>query len=264
MRQISPTIKILLALLSLGTFVAFSQTVEDVYSRTIPLKSQGLISLENMNGNIKIEGWDKEEVYLEAEKRIKTDNRKDAEEALDQVEIIVDEGDNEISIHSRVPQKSGGIWDWIFGDHFSVSINYMLRVPQKCQLRIENTNGAIEIGNVEGTIRLETTNGKIAARGIGGEVGAFTTNGSIDSDITGIAAEGDVQFTTTNGSIQLTLPQDAAFDLRARTTNGNIKSDFPVNINGKFIGSRVSGVVNGGGPLVYLETTNGNIRVDEK
>jgi DUF4097 and DUF4098 domain-containing protein YvlB len=264
MERILPDIKFLLLLLFLGTIVAFSQTLEEVFTRTIPFKSEGLISLENMNGNIEIEGWDKEEFYLEAEKRVKADNHRDAEEVMAQVEIVVDEGVDEISIRTRVPQKSGGFWDWIFGDHISVSINYMLRLPQKCHLRIDNTNGSIEIENVEGVIHLETTNGKIRAREIGGKVEAFTTNGSIRSDITAIAADGDIQLTTTNGNIQISLSPNAAFDLRARTTNGTINTDFPVNISGKFIGSRVSGLVNGGGPLVYLETTNGNIDVEER
>lgn len=264
MKRRLPGLKIILGILLCGIAWSHAQTVDEIFSKQLPLKSGGLVTLKNTNGRVQIEGWDKEEFYLEAEKQVKADSRKKAEEIMGELEIVIDESRDEISVETREPQKSGGFWDWIFGENFSASINYDLRVPHNSQLMIDNTNGSIEITGVDGDLQLETTNGKIVAGDIGGSIQGNTTNGSIDCDIARIASDGQIQFTTTNGDLTISLPGKSAFDLRARTTNGSINTDFPVNISGKLIGNRVESDVNGGGPLVYLITTNGSIRVRER
>lgn len=264
MKGLSLGIRILFLLFLCATVWGYSQTVEEVVTKQLPLKKGGLVTLKNTNGKVEIEGWDKEELYMEAEKRVKAGSREKAEKVLAQVEILIDENADEISIEVREPQKGSGFWDWIFGDELSVNINYKLRVPQDCRLQIDNTNGSVEISAVEGDIHLETTNGKIVANNIGGTVEGHTTNGDIRSQISSIASTGSIQFTTTNGSIETSLPGNASFELRARTTNGSINTDFPLNISGKYIGSRVESSVNGGGPLVYLQTTNGSIDIHQQ
>src|SRR5262249_29640814 len=66
---------------------------------------------------------------------------------------------------------------------------------------------------------------------------------------------------TTNGGLNVTLPASAAFELRAATTNGNIRTDFPVTIEGTFGPKNVSGTVGGGGRELKLATTNGGIEI---
>lgn len=264
MKRLRLDMRILSLLFLCATLWGYSQTAEAVVTKQFPLKNGGLVTLKNSNGKVEIEGWDKEEFYMEAEKQVKAGSREKAEKMLVEVEIMIDQSANEISIEAREPQQSSGFWDWIFGDELSVNIHYKLRVPQDCRLQIDNTNGSVEISTVEGEIRLETTNGKIVANDIGGTVEGHTTNGSIKSQISSIAERGSIQFTTTNGSIETTLPGNASFELRARTTNGSINTDFPVNISGKYIGSRVESSVNGGGPLVFLQTTNGSINIHQQ
>lgn len=264
MKRLRLDMRILFLLFLCATLLGYSQTAEETVTKQFPLMSGGLVTLKNTNGKVEIEGWDKEEFYMEAQKQVKVGSREKAEKLLAQVEILIDESVDEISIEAREPQKSGGFWDWIFGGGLSVNINYKLRVPQDCRLQIDNTNGSVEISTVEGEIRLETTNGKIIANDIGGTVEGHTTNGSIRTQISSIASRGSIQFTTTNGSIETSLPGNASFELRARTTNGSINTDFPVNISGKYIGSRVESSVNGGGPLVFLQTTNGSINIHQQ
>lgn len=264
MKRLWLNMRILSLLFLCATLWGYSQTAEEVVTEQFPLKNGGLVTLKNSNGKVEIEGWDKEEFYMEAEKQVKAGSREKAEKMLAEVEIMIDQSANEISIEAREPQQNSGFWDWIFGDEMSVNINYKLRVPRDCRLQIDNTNGSVEISSVEGEIRLETTNGKIVANNIGGTVEGHTTNGSIKTQISSINDRGSIQFTTTNGSIETTLPGNASFELRARTTNGSINTDFPVNISGKYVGSRVESSVNGGGPLVFLQTTNGSINIHQR
>jgi DUF4097 and DUF4098 domain-containing protein YvlB len=79
----------------------------------------------------------------------------------------------------------------------------------------------------------------------------------------GVAA-GGIRAETVNGVIELTLPASANADVQATCVNGRVsveglKIDGPESTR-----RRVEGRLNGGGPKVVLETTNGRIQLTGK
>ena len=71
-----------------------------------------------------------------------------------------------------------------------------------------------------------------------------------------------LSFNTVNGGIHLTLPAKLDVDLRARTLNGVVDSDFPVTVTGKLSKHSIHGTIGKGGRRLDLETTNGNISLN--
>lgn len=254
---------ILMLLISCVT-LGQARTLEETVKKQFDFQSGGKITLKNVNGKVNIEGWDKNEVYLFAVKRVEADSKDEAQEIMARVEIEIEESKGELYIRTRTPKHNGSFWDHAFGDGYSASVNYTLQVPRDCDLQIRSTNGPVYAEQVSGDIRLESTNGKIRANDIAGELQAHTTNGSIRAEMTSIASEGEMDFTTTNGSIRLYLPTDAAFDVRAKTSNGSIDSDFRMSDTDEYTRKRLEGTVNGGGVRLYLKTTNGSIDIRER
>ena len=66
---------------------------------------------------------------------------------------------------------------------------------------------------------------------------------------------------TTNGSVDVTLPASAEFQVDAATTNGGIQTDFPVTVQGRFGPKSLSGTVGAGGRELNVKTTNGGIEL---
>ncbi|HYP17715.1 MAG TPA: hypothetical protein VEQ65_10935, partial [Opitutus sp.] len=70
-----------LRLLALATLALFTAALahggddhyKEPFSRTAPFNADGLISLHNVNGNIVIATWDKNEIRIEGEKHAKTE-----------------------------------------------------------------------------------------------------------------------------------------------------------------------------------------------
>lgn len=56
------------------------------------------------------------------------------------------------------------------------------------------------------------------------------------------------------------MPDGFAARLEAETVHGDIQTDLPITVRGR-IGKELSGDLNGGGPTVRLETTNGGISI---
>ena len=66
---------------------------------------------------------------------------------------------------------------------------------------------------------------------------------------------------TGSGSIRVSLPSDAAFDLKAKSNSGGIEIDHPLTVEGKISKRQVSGQVRGGGPLLEVDTGSGGITI---
>jgi hypothetical protein len=170
----------------------------------------------------------------------------------------ISEANNVVSIDTGV--RSGG--------------DLEVRVPTRTHLNLEGTNGAgITVENVEGDIEAEHTNGHIRLTNIAGSVVAEATNGNVIVVLTRIAGEKAMSFITTNGNVDVTLPASAKANLRLRSDNGDIYSQFevqeqtatpatPPRRDGRLrfeLNQSILGTINGGGPEFHLQTLNGNI-----
>jgi len=265
MKNQSLGIAILLIIATFASQSLFASSFEETFSKKIDFLPGGSVHLQNTNGSIEVEGWDKDMVMIEATKKVKASSQKRADQLMEEVNIDISQTEKEIVIETRLPhQTNGGLFDWLFGDGVSVSVSYKMYVPYKSDLVLKSTNGSVNATSVSGQIVLKTTNGKIGAENIMGDIDAHTTNGGISAELDSMSPDHEMQFFTTNGSISVYLPSDAKCNVQAQTTNGSISTDFPLQVKGKFNSKSISGSVNGGGPLVEFHTTNGSIRIHEK
>jgi DUF4097 and DUF4098 domain-containing protein YvlB len=66
---------------------------------------------------------------------------------------------------------------------------------------------------------------------------------------------------TSGGEVKVKVPAEAAFNLDVETSGGDVRCDLPVTVQGKLESNRINGVVNGGGPVLKLGTSGGDIHV---
>ena len=66
-------------------------------------------------------------------------------------------------------------------------------------------------------------------------------------------------FFALNGSIDLTMPGSVNANLKARSMNGQVNSDFPITTSGRITSHRLIGTIGEGGPSLQLGTINGGI-----
>jgi len=242
----------------------FSESQKEVVKKSFNIGAGGELTLKNTNGKITIETWDREEVLVEAIKKVKADSQKEAQELLEAIEIEMNAHGNELQITTDLQRKSGnGFLGAIFGKHQNVSVTYNLKVPQKFNVDIKTVNGRVASADLNGKQFYRTTNGSIDIKNASGVVSAKTTNGSIKIYLTDAKEHEDMDFSTTNGSIELNLPKDIAANIDAKTTNGKVKTDFPITVKGTLSRKKMRGKINGGGGNISLHTTNGGIRISE-
>jgi hypothetical protein len=137
-------------------------------------------------------------------------------------------------------------------------VNFRVLVPASVRLQARTVNGGIEAEGLQGHLDARSVNGSVSAK-CRGIVQAETVNGSIEAVLGSADWEGTLAFETVNGSIDLALPHDASTQVQAETVNGQLESDFPVTMKGKFGPKHFTGTIGQGGRELHLKTVNGRI-----
>jgi hypothetical protein len=169
-------------------------------------------------------------------------------------------GDGECSPdrYEGTSRRRGGWLERMFFKRSSVSVDYLVAVPAGVRVDARTVNGGVTIADVTSEVVARTTNGSITLGTAGGRVSGRTVNGSVRARLDGWRAGGAVELKTVNGSVTALLPADASAEVALETTNGRVKSEFPVAVSH---GDRRSlrGTLGGGGGRVALETVNGSV-----
>lgn len=223
---------------------------EQPWTRTYSLAQDGTVEVVNGNGRITVRGGEGTQVEVTAKIVARSATDQQAQDYLKQIEIREDAGSDHVRLETTAPRVSGS----------HAEVQYEIQVPRGASLRLTNTNGQIHITGVAGAVRAETTNGGVKGIELAGRVEASTTNGGVDLDLASVA-EGGVRAETTNGGVSVRLPATAKASVRASCVNGGISVTGLELEGGESTRRRVEGRLNGGGPLVDVETTNGGVRV---
>jgi hypothetical protein len=199
------------------------------------------------NGGIEVEGWDGNEIHVQAKVQGQARSDGAAYELVSEVQIAMGS-----ELKASGP-KTGRGESW--------SVSYRAKVPRQLDLALNAMNGSIAIQDVSGSLEMSTVNGGISLGQLAGDVSARTVNGGIKAQLSGSAWEGSgLELRTTNGAIEIGLPSEYNAVLEAATTNGGVQVDFPVTVTGR-IGKRLNTVLGEGGATISATTTNGAVKI---
>ena len=132
-------------------------------------------------------------------------------------------------------------------------VDFTVRVPTGVNLIAKTVNGDVSSDRIGGNVHASTVNGDIDVAAAG-YVKATTVNGGIEASLGSGDWPGDLDFSTVNGSVDLTLPAGVG-------VNGSFDTDFPLTVQGRFGPKQVSGTIGSGGRDLSISTVNGSIRL---
>jgi hypothetical protein len=219
-----------------------------VFEHSYPRSPGGIYLLENVNGSVQVDGWDRDEVEVEA---VKTSNA-DGQD-LERVKIDVDSGPRQVSVHTRYPQ----------GEGVEVAVEYHVHVPYRVLLgSIGTVNGSVLVRGVDGGGDLRSVNGNVEVLNSAGRFSAKTTNGNLRLELRELLDGAPMNIETVNGSVVLGLPSDAKANLKVLSMNGEFHSELPVTSTTGFPAARAfRGKLGTGGGEISVRTINGGVRL---
>jgi len=224
-----------------------SFAISKEFNQSYTLQAGGSLELQNVNGTVDVQGWDRDVVEVHA---VKTAKHRESD--LERVSIEVDARPDAVSISTRYPQNEG----------VEVAVDYTIHVPHGAHVEhIGTVNGTLRIAGVEAVEDLHTVNGNIEVFEAGGSVHAHTTNGNVHLEMAHLPDKAGAFAETTNGSLVLAVPSDMQADLEARCLNGNFSSELPMTMESNQRPREMHGKLGRGGAPIHLRTVNGGIRV---
>jgi DUF4097 and DUF4098 domain-containing protein YvlB len=233
----------------LGTLVTSfgSGTYHAEFHQSYALEPHGSVVLENINGDVTITAWDRNEVKVDARKRALSQER------LDDARVIVEVGRGSIAIRTQYPEQDTSDAPAI--------VDYNVKVPRAARLEhVKLVNGALEIAGLRGEVRASSVNGGIRTRGLAGDVWLSTVSGRLEAMFDEVPASRSISMNSVDGSIEVLLPMDARAHLQADTVSGGISSDFGLPVErGRFAGRHWSAALRGGGARIRVSNVNGSI-----
>lgn len=257
--------------------VAGARQQSDIDRVTVPLTDASrpaLIDVSLVQGSITVRGTSRKDVLVTA--------RPDADDDRPRRRRF----DADTGGLRRIPQTAGfRITEEanrvkVSADSPNRRVTFELEVPSRANLKLSTVNdGEILVENIDGELTVHNTNGGITLNNVSGAVIAGTTNGDVRATMARITAQKEMAFTSLNGTVDVTLPPATKANLRMRSDNGDIYSDFDVQLqptaaaatvqdtrstNGRYRINRnraIVGAINGGGPEFELRTFNSNVYV---
>ena len=235
-------------LLALLLAVTAHAQLSQEFHRTVSLPANGRVSLDNINGNVEITGWNRNEVQIDAVKQARDQQR------LDEASIEVETSSDSVKIHTQYPHNHT--------NNNPASVNYTLHVPQNARLDgISLVNGSLTVEKMMAEVDAKLVNGKAHIRDLSGEANISNVNGSIEANYASLNNVRQIKLRSVNGSIELGLPGSPNAEVKASSVNGGIKTDFPLAVQGAFSGRSLSGTLGSGGTRIELSTVNGSMHI---
>ena len=222
-----------------------------------------------INGGITVKAYEGKDIIVEAHPRSREDSDDDDRPGPKRLNIAttglnVEEENNQVNIGADAIQRP---------------IDLVIQVPVHTSLHLRAVNdGDIVVTGVDGEFDVDDINGSVTLTKIAGSAVAHALNGKLLVSFTRINQK-PMAFSSLNGDIDVTFPADLKANVSLRSDNGDVFSDFDVNMTpqssqpvvedgrshgGKYkvkIDKTVRGTINGGGPEMQFTNFNGGIYI---
>jgi len=220
------------------------------------------LEIKGVNGDVRAVGVASGEVEVTAAKHAR---RSDPDEV--KIEVIEHEGGVTICAVYPTPRRAKRENACEAGDHWSsstedndVTVDFEVRIPAGVRFGGQTVNGEMSAEGLKADVKASTVNGSVRVTTTG-LAEASTVNGSVYVEMGRADWTDELDFSTVNGGITLILPARLDTEVRATSVNGDLVSDYPLTVSGRFGPRRMRGTIGAGGRSLSLSTVNGEIRL---
>ena len=234
------------------------------FQQSYRLGAGASVNVQTVSGDVRVTGYDGDAITVAGYKEGRD---------LQMVEIEDRSSGNRVDVRVRYPENCR---------RCNVSVRFEVRVPRNIDYRFDSfgsVSGSVEVTDVTGELRVNSVSGDVTVKGARGEVKANTVSGSVhirdvvgsasgrsvsgavEVEVTKLAGNGNMEFTSVSGGITARMPANLDADVEMSAMSGTLKSDFPIQIEKAEWGPRRSarGRVGNGSRLLKMSSVSGNV-----
>ncbi|MEA9750476.1 DUF4097 family beta strand repeat-containing protein [Xanthomonas campestris pv. raphani] len=286
-----------LSLLLLSAVCALPAAAQTAVKQTHPLARGGRVEIENIAGQVRVRGWDRDEVSLTG--TLGPGQRLDVNESADRLQFEViyprsSRNGNGAQLELRVP-RGAVLQAEVVSAGLDVDQIDLARLQLKSvsgevvaagrakEARLESVSGDVRSTVATTRLNLSTVSGEIAApSGASGQVSAESVSGDISLStgqvaqlraqsvsgttglkVAGLAPGGSIAAESVSGEIALGVPHTVSAALNVEVFSGDIRA-----VAGRVVrpeygpGKSLKTTLGAGNGDIKLESHSGSVRVD--
>lgn len=243
------------------------------------------LAIYNLEGSIKVEGYNGDKVIMEIDKTITAKNNDVLEQGKKEVELAFDQQSDTIWAYIASPWDSRPHeWrnEWREDRHieYRYAFEYIVKVPYSMNVHVSTVNnGEVVIEDVAGVLSAHNVNGAITIKNAKNTTIAHTINGNLTVNYLAVPPANSSYYTL-NGTLSVTYPANLSADLTFKSMNGAFYTDFD---NVEVLPARISKStekrddatiykiekdndirIGNGGKIFKFETLNGNVYIKKQ
>jgi hypothetical protein len=258
-----------------GLDVEEKETIQRTLARA------AMVDVDNFDGSIEVAGSNVTEIQVVINKTIRAESKEKIQEAKRDVKLDIAQSDGTLHLYVDGPYRchcGDGSSNYRGWRHYGyeVSYDFVLKIPRDTNLRLKTVNhGDIKVQNTSGTFDVDNVNGGVDMLEVAGSGRAYALNRPLRITFSK-NPQANSYFGSLNGVVEVAFQPDLNADLRMKTFNGGLYTDFDVTPlpapieakqerrNGKFVyqSNQFTGVrVGRGGPELKFDAFNRDVRI---
>jgi Putative adhesin len=245
------------------------------FQRSFTVSPEAKLVVENYKGTIHVTGTDSNQVVVDVRK-IFEGNDADRKWWLENLKVDVNGRTDRVEVKVTYPSQNCSLC-WTSGNYES-EVDLDIKVPHhidiqldgyKPDIRVSSTTGSISIHSYKAPMLLDSTTGAVHINTYKDSIRLrdVTLQGDLviesikaDTEITAKNVGKNINIQTEKGTITLSLPANADFNLDYQGgRRASFTSDFPAISGATYSDQNMKGTVNHGGPNVRLRTDRGSV-----
>lgn len=156
----------------------------------------------------------------------------------------------------------GGLWHRIWNGGGHVRQEVTLTLPRRVELSASHVNGAVSVGELEGSVEVSHVNGRVEVAQSTGRSEIRHVNGGVKVGVSSLGADG-MEVARINGNVEIRLKQLVNADVEAEGHNGALTLNVPnVTMQERLNRSYTRARFGTGGMPLDIRRVNGNIRFE--
>ncbi len=232
-----------------------------------------LLTVHNVTGEIKVDGYDGNTVKVMVEKTIRANNDKDLRDGIREIQLGASEANDGLFLYLDAPFTTVDESSQDFElencggkncHYYQYSMSYHIQVPRAMSLELSSINGGDIVVNEtrSKSIIARHVSNSIYMRDVTGVKEVFTISGKIDVSLLENPST-STSFISTSGSVTVdVVDRDFGAEVAYSSISGKLISSFPAKKKGRegsSLGSRGTAIVGNGGPYMELRSISGNL-----
>lgn len=142
------------------------QKVTKKLEKTYSFTNSGALNIENKYGDIKVYGWEKEELVITMGITVENKKKEEAKEMLKRIKPVLRNSENYVSVTYEVLEKETGFFNQLFEkanpfdmDKSTIKIDFKVYLPTKSELDISNKFGDVFLESWKGVLKAKVEHG---------------------------------------------------------------------------------------------------------